>query len=68
MTITLYMFYVVDQHRPFLWNSEKRDDTTAIERAKKHLKSTLGTLGKLYMGPTGEDEMKFVKNVMLSDA
>ena len=67
MTVALYMFYVTDQHRAFLWNSMERDDDAAVERAAGHLKDAPVAMGKLYTGPTGEDEMKFVQNVTLSD-
>ena len=67
MTVTLYMFYVADQHRAFLWSFEQRDDALAVKRAAGHLQDAPVAMGKLYTGPTGEDEMKFVQNVMLSD-
>ncbi len=67
-SVTLYMFYLIDRYRAFLWYSDRRDDDAAVKRAVEHLKNTKRVMGKLYMGPTGEDEMKFVRNVVLFDA
>lgn len=65
MKIALYMFYIADQHRAFLWNYEEREDAAAVKRAEEHLRVKNATMGKLFRGPTGVDEMKFVGNVTI---
>jgi len=52
--VTLYMLYDNMADRAYLWTVAAKDDQAAILKAKKILK---GSLGKLFRGPTGIDEM-----------
>ena len=61
-TLTIYMLYDESSHRAYFWPVPDRDDAAAIKKARTYLKTGLIS-GKLFTGPTGEDEMKFLCNV-----
>ena len=62
MDVAIYMFYASD--RAYLWHQPMRDDKAAKEKAQELLQKLPMPHGKLFMGPTGVDEMKFVDMVM----
>lgn len=55
--MTLYMAYDRMRDRAYLWSMPTQDDMAAILKAKGLLR---GSLGSLFRGPTGVDEMKHV--------
>ena len=59
--IYFYMFHNNDTGRAFLWQSDKRVDIDALNKSKDYLEP--GQSGKLFVGPTGHDEMRFVDKV-----
>ena len=52
--MTLYMAYDRMRDRAYLWSTPTQDDQAAILKAKGLLS---GSLGSLFRGPTGVDEM-----------
>lgn len=59
--IYFYMFHNNDTGRAYLWQSEKPVDIEATNKARGYLEE--GQSGKLFVGPTGVDEMKPVDTV-----
>lgn len=61
LRIVLYMFYNTDTGKAYLWQYSRRVDIDAMNKAKEHLEK--GQSGRLFVGPTGHDEMRFVDTV-----
>lgn len=52
--MALYMLYDKARDQAYLWTMQIRDDQAAIRKAKDLLR---GSMGSLFHGPTGVDEM-----------
>lgn len=60
--VAIYMLY--SEGRAYLWHQPSRDDKAAKEKARALLAETPSVLSKLFVGPTGVDEMDFVAIVI----
>lgn len=58
--MTIYVLYDVSRSKAYLWSLPSRNDTGAMLKARQLLE---GSIGHLFMGPTGKDEMHFLSVV-----
>ncbi len=60
------MLYDIGSGKAYLWHQPGRNHAVAKKKARELMANSPLPHGKLFMGPTGVDEMEFVDTVTLA--